>query len=174
MSSQEQASTKIYILMDLKKQSLYSDFMITVRVPRKNREAFNLYAHGNFIDSSYDEERGSLFVSDKGVVLLDYNYRPHRRAYIVCPAERAQFMKSVYLPNVREKLALISAVYGRRIDLLRTAIYNIEKIAGKEAYDYPILFWQEVSCLLDNFMGRKSAATKTNLMILCTRFGRKS
>ena len=134
--------------------------MITVRIPRKNKEVFNLYAHGNFIDSAYDEERGSLFVSDKGVVILDYNYRPHRRAYIVCPAEQAQFMKSIYLPNVREKLSLIAAVYGRRIDLLRTAIFNIESIAGKEAYDFPILFWQEFSCLLDNFNGKKSPQTK--------------
>lgn len=148
--------------------------MITVRIPVKNKEAFNLYAHGNFIDSAFDEERGSLFVSDKGVVILDYNYRPHRRSYIVCPAEQAKFTKSLYLPNVREKVALISAVYGRRIDLLRTAIYNIESIAGKEAYDFPILFWQEVSCLLDNFNGRKSAATKSNLMILCTRFRKKA
>lgn len=148
--------------------------MITVRIPVKNKEAFNLYAHGNFIASAFDEERGSLFVSDKGVVILDYNYRPHRRSYIVCPSEQAQFMKSLYLPNVREKVALISAVYGRRIDLLRTAIYNIESIAGKEAYDFPILFWQKVSCLLDNFNGKKSAATKSNLMILCARFGRKS
>lgn len=148
--------------------------MITVRIPIKNKEAFNLYAHGNFIDSAFDEERGSLLVSDKGVVILDYNYRPHRRAYIVCPAEQAQFMKSLYLPNVREKLALISAVYGRRIDLLRTAIYNIESIAGKGAYDFPIMFWQEVSCLLDNFNGKKSAAIKSNLMILCTRFRGKS
>lgn len=63
---------------------------------------------------------------------------------------------------------------GRRIDLLRTAIYNIENIAGKEAYDFPILFWQEGSCLLDNFNGKKSAATKPNLMVLCARLGRKS
>lgn len=167
-------STKTYILVDLKNQPLYSDSMITIRIPRHNKEAFNLYAHGNFIDSSFDEERGSLLVSDKGIVILDYNYRPHRRAYIVCPAEQAQFMKSLYLPNVKEKVALISAVYGRRIDLLRTAIYNIENISRKASYDFPILFWQEVSCLLDNFNGRKSAAIKTNLMILCTRFGRKS
>lgn len=148
--------------------------MITVRIPRKNKEVFNLYAHGNFIDSAYDEERGSLFVSDKGVVVLDYNYRPHRRAYIVCPAEQTQCMKPVYLPNVREKLSLIAAVYGRRIDQLRTALFNIENIAGKEAYDFPILFWQEVSCLLDNSNGRKSTANKTNLMILCSRFGREN
>ncbi len=132
-----------------------------------------MYAHGNFIDSAYDEERGSLFVSDRGVVVLDYNYRPHRRAYIVCPSDEAEFIKSVYLPNVREKVALISAVYGRRIDLLRTAVFNIESLAGKEAYDFPILFWQEVSCLLDSFDGKRSGTVKTNLMILCRRFGRK-
>ena len=160
--------------MDLRTQNRYAEPMITVRIPRRNKEVFNLYAHGNFIDSAYDEKKGALLVSDKGVVVLDYNYRPHRRAYIVCPAEQSQCLKSIYLPNVREKLSLIASVYGRRIDLLRATLFNIERIAGKEAYDFPVLFWQEISCLIDSFNGKKSAATRANLMILCARFGRRS
>jgi len=84
----------------------------------------------------------------EGTVVLQYKYPHHRRTYIVKNADEYKTISPVYLPNVRERVGMISFLYGRRIDLLRQAIYKAERIAGKEIYLYPVIFWRIVIILI--------------------------
>lgn len=149
--------------------------MLTVRVPIKGKEYFNLYANGKPVFSAFDEELGSLFKFE-GTVLLQYGWTlqgrqaDHRRSYLVCESTLTSNNDSIYLPNVKEPVAVLGIFYGRKIDEARQAMFNLEKMCGKDIYLYPIGFWQKISCLLDGFENKRSLATKSNLQVLCTRY----
>lgn len=149
--------------------------MLTVRVPIKGKEYFNLYVNGKPYFSAFDEELGSLFKFE-GTVLLQYGWTlngrqaAHRRSYLVCESSRTSNSDCIYLPNVKEAVAVLGIFYGRKIDEARQAIFNLEKICGKDIYLYSIGFWQKISCLLDGFENKRSLATKSNLEVLCTRY----
>lgn len=149
--------------------------MLTVRIPLKGKEYFNLYANGKPVSSVFDEEIGSLFTFE-GIVLLQYGWTlqkrqsDHRRAYLVCEYTKTENYSSIYLPNVKEPVAVLGLFYGRKIDEARQAVFNLEKMFGKEIYLYTVGFWQKISCLLDGFENKRSLATKSNLEVLCRKY----
>ncbi len=149
--------------------------MLSVRIPLRGKEYFNLYANGKPVFSSFDEEFGSFFQFE-GAVFLQYGWTlrgrqaDHRRAYLVCEYSETRSFSGTYLPNVKEPCAILGIFYGRKIDSARQAFFNLEKICGKEVYLYSPGFWQKFSCLLDGFENNKSLAIKSNLEILCSRY----
>lgn len=149
--------------------------MLTVRIPPRGKEHFNLYANGNPVFSAFDEEHGSL-LRFEGTVFLQYGWTlkgrhsDHRRSYLVCECSRTENSGGLYLPNVREPCAVLGIFYGRKIDEARQAIFNLEKICGKEVYLYSVGFWQKISCLLDGSANRRSLAIKSNLEVLCAKY----
>ena len=149
--------------------------MLTVKIPLKGKDFFNLYANGKPVFSAFDEDTGSLF-SFEGIVLLQYGWTlqkrhsDHRRAYLVCEYSRVNNYRSIYLPNVKEPVAVLGIFYGRKIDEARQAVFNLEKMYGKEVYLYSVGFWQKISCLLDGFENKRSLATKSNLEVLCRKY----
>lgn len=152
--------------------------MLTVRVPIKGKEYFNLYVNGKPVFSAFDEELGSLFRFE-GTVLLQYGWTlqgkqaDHRRSYLVCENVLTENPHSIYLPNVKEPVALLGIFYGRKIDEARQAIFNLEKMYGKDIYTYPVGFWQKISCLLDGRENKRSLATRSNLEILSKKYKSK-
>lgn len=153
----------------------YNMHMLTVRIPLKGKEHFNLYANGKPVFSAFDEELGSLFKFD-GVVLLQYGWTlqgrqtDHRRAYLICEISQTEYFSGIYLPNVKEPVAVLGIFYGRKIDEARQTMFNLEKICGKDIYIYPVGFWQKISCLLDGFENKRSLAIKSNLEVLYTKY----
>lgn len=154
---------------------MYNIIMLTVRVPIKGKEYFNLYVNGKPVFSAFDEELGSLFKFE-GTVLLQYGWilqgrqADHRRSYLVCENTITENFRGIYLPNVKEPVSVLGVFYGRKIDEARQAMFNLEKMCGKNIYIYRIGFWQKISCLLDGFENKRSLATKSNLRVLCTKY----
>ena len=153
----------------------YNNLMITVRIPPKGKEYFNLYANGKPSFSAFDEELGSLFKFE-GIVLLQYGWTlrgkqsDHRRSYLVCENTLTENFRGFYLPNVKEPVAVLGIFYGRKIDEARQAAFNLEKLCGKDVYLYSVGFWQKISCLLDGLENKRSLATKSNLEVLCAKY----
>lgn len=149
--------------------------MLTVRVPIKDKEYFNLYANGKPVFSKFDEDLGSLFKFE-GTVLLQYGWTlqgrqsDHRRSYLVCENTLTKNFSGLYLPNVKEHVSVLGIFYGRKIDEARQVMFNLEKMCGKDIYLYPLGFWQKISCLLDGLNNKRSLATKSNLEVLCTKY----
>lgn len=149
--------------------------MLTVRIPIKGKEYFNLYANGKPVFSAFDEERGSLFTFE-GTVLLQYGWTlqgrqsDHRRAYLACEKSLTGNYAGIYLPNVKETVAILGIFYGRKIDEARQAIFNLEKLGGKDIYLYSVSFWQKVSCLIDGKANKRSLAIMSNLEVLYRKY----
>jgi hypothetical protein len=130
---------------------------------------FTLYARGAVEEAVKVPGRGSFFTFE-GVVILFYKYPRHRRAYIVKNALDTRFYRAVRLPYVKEPVGIILKAKGRRIDILRRAYFNLERINGPSVYGYDPRFWQRLSCLIDDYNGHHYGASKSSLMELSRRY----
>ena len=142
---------------------------INVHIPEKGSTLFTLFAKG-YIEGKTTVPDEGTFISFNDVVVLYYKYSSHRRAYIVRNAQKTSHIKAIYLPNVKEAVGIIYYAHGRKIDLLRTALYNLEEISQKKVYQLPTIFWQKLSCLLDDYDGYKCKAIKSNLICLYEQY----
>ena len=138
---------------------------ITIHIPPKHLSYFTLFVRGNITEKVTLPKEGTL-IETEGVCIVYYTYSKHRRAYIICDTLKTHCFSSFYLPNIREKIHILYQARGRKIDLMRQAIYNLEQMSNKAVYSLPPIFWQKFSCLLDNYNGYKSAAIKSNLIQL--------
>jgi hypothetical protein len=157
----------------------YNDIImsLTVHIPDSSKDkagrkaAFTLYARGEAEDYATAPGHGSLIeFSDGSVVLLFYRYSRHRRAYIVREIGALKNYQPVKLPAVEEPVGILARVRGRRIDILRRAYFNLERIGGPGVYRFGNRFWQRIACLLDNYDGRGTACIKSNLAELVRRY----
>ena len=141
--------------------------MLQVHIPEHS--FFTLYARGNILGKRTVKGLGT-FIRFEGVVLLYYKYPHHRRAYIVRSCDELSHYPPVSLPNIKQKAGVILRAKGRRIDILRQVYWNLEQLNGKTVYAWDTLFWQKIGCLIYNFNGQKSAAIKSNLMLLSREY----
>lgn len=142
---------------------------INVHIPERGSTLFTLYAKGYIEKKTTLPDEGTL-ISFHNVVVLYYKYSYHRRAYIVRHIQETSHIKAVFLPNVKEAVGIIYYAHGRKIDLLRTALYNLEQISQKKVYQLPTIFWQKLSCLIDDYDGYKCKAIKSNLICLYEQY----
>jgi hypothetical protein len=140
---------------------------LNVHIPEK--AFFTLYARGAVEEAVTVPGRGSFFTFE-GVVILFYTYPRHRRAYIVTNAGNLRYYRAVRLPEVREPVGILLKARGRRIDILRRAYFNLERINGLDVYGYNPVFWQRLSCLIDDYNGHHIGAVKSSLMELSLRY----
>jgi len=130
---------------------------------------FTLYARGR-VERKQTVNGIGTFIQFDGVVLLYYKYPHHRRAYIVRNAGDIAHYPAITLPNVKQPVAVLYRAKGRKIDILRNVYWNLEQINGNKVYTYKTIFWQKAGCLLDRFDGKRSAAIKTNLILLSKEY----
>jgi hypothetical protein len=142
---------------------------LKVYIPEKS--FFTLYARGSIEDHATVPGRGTFIrFEDGSVVILFYKYPRHRRAYIVREGKELRYYRPVRLPNVKEPVGILLKAKGRRVDILRRAYFNLEKINGLEVYHYGTRFWQRIACLIDTYNGHQTAAVKSNLIEISERY----
>jgi hypothetical protein len=135
------------------------------------RAAYTLYARGEIDSHATAPGRGTYIkFTDGSTVLLFYKWSRSRRVYIVREAGLLRNYRPVKLPGIKGPVGILGKFRGRRVDLLRRAYFNLERINGFEAYRYGSRFWQRVSCLIDDYDGRRTGAIKSNLLELSRRY----
>jgi hypothetical protein len=133
---------------------------------------YTLYARGEVESHVTVEGRGTYIEFTEGsLVILFYKWkRRHRRVYLVRDIAYLRHYEAVKLPGVREAVGILGKFRGRRVDILRRAYFNLERINTFGVYRYTIRFWQRVVCLIDDYHGRHTGAVISNLMELSRRY----
>ena len=128
---------------------------MTIFVPKKNTSVYNMYANAFVINKEYDKQEEGTFITAQGVAVLFYKYPRQnvRQCYIITEHQLEESTQKI-MPGVREKVWVLAYVKGKEIDILKTAIFNLEKIYGKTIYkDLLNDFWVKLS--LQVFAARK-------------------
>jgi hypothetical protein len=161
----------IYIVFDIYIPGGYTDCCMALSVLIPEQAEWTLYARGDVEEYSAAPGKGTWIMFAPGsAVILFYKYSRHRRAYIVRDVTELRHYEAVRLLNVREPVGVLAKLTGRRIDIVRRACFNLERINGFEVYGYSARFWQRFSCLIDNYDGRRTACIKSNLAELSRRY----
>jgi hypothetical protein len=138
---------------------------LKIWTPEPGRMSFTLFVEGNVTSMSAFAGRGTT-VRVEGVCALYYRYRRHRRAYVARELSGTRHYEGLTLPMVNLPVAVIGRFRGRRIDVLRNAVWNLSSLFGEEVFGWDTIFWQRVCCLIDGCGGGNNRAKKSNLLRL--------
>jgi hypothetical protein len=142
---------------------------ITVLIP--SQAAYTLYARGEVDSHATVPGIGTYITFYEGsTVILFYKWRRHRRVYLVREAERLRHYVPTSLPGVMKPVGILGKYRGRRVDLVRRAYFNLERLTGFEVYRFSTRFWQRLACLIDDYDGHHTGSMKSNLMELSRRY----
>lgn len=129
-------------------------FMVTIKLPdKKKKEEYSLYINGNIVYKNTIKDKGTL-IQITGTGIAFYSASNSRRAVIFQDIKEKDYLIPLQegnLPYIREKVRVIYKVKGRKLDLLKLLIYNLEKKYSNEIYSFDIVYWLTVASFLDSF-----------------------
>lgn len=124
-----------------------------------NKSNYSLYVNSYVTKKIYVEGLGTLLCAES-VAVAFYSFSNYRRAYVFCECDKASddigLLKGK-LPLIKDNVKVIYFAEGRKIDLLKFAIYNLEKLYGMDIYHYNVSYWLRLTSMIDGM----SAHTKT-------------
>lgn len=126
---------------------------VTCKIPAgKTKEEYSLYVSG-FIKSMYtDSELGTL-ISIEGTGVAFYSSSNSRRAIVFQELSEDSYsipLEEGHLPYIKQKVRILYKSKGRRTDLLKFMVYNLEKDYSKEIYKYGTLYWLTLVSYIDS------------------------
>lgn len=118
-----------------------------VTLPRKTIDHFTLYADGYLIKKFFikHETQHSFIFDDNYVLFLFYTYPHHRRAYVVT-VDKIGLLPKTRLPGVKSSVTILYKARGKKIDMLKNALYLLRNLPYKE---FPVLFYQKLSMMIE-------------------------
>ncbi len=142
-----------------------------VKIPL-DKSSYSLFINSKIKNKLFVEEYGTL-IEFEGIALLFYSYSNHRRAYVITTEEdsRIPLLKG-NLPLVKKDVMILYEAKSRKVDLLKFAIYNLEKMYGEIIYSFPTSYWLLICSLIDSYNNKhtSTAKTKRNLKLLTNRY----
>ena len=136
---------------------------ITVQIPTKAKDGFTLYAEGDLISKEYiKDEKPLLIFSSKSILILYYTYPHHRRLYIVSTEGK----EKTILPQVNTPVSIIFKGRGKKYDLIKTALYYLNRKTADKYLFFPKSFYYELAILAEN-----KTLNNSKVWLLMKKFG---
>lgn len=136
---------------------------ITVQIPTKAKDGFTLYAEGDLISKEYrKDEKPLLIFSSKSILILYYTYPHHRRLYIVSTEGK----EKTILPQVNTPVSIIFKGRGKKYDLIKTALYYLNRKTADKYLLFPKSFYYELAILAEN-----KTLNNSKVWLLMKKFG---
>lgn len=136
---------------------------MTIFIPKKGTSLYNMYASTQVDDKYYIEEAEGSMLFTQGVAVIFYKYPDYRRAYVVSLHSEKSVVNGTKLPGIKESVDILYRATGRKFDLLKRMVHNMEKRYGKKIYLIKDTFWLRSTSLIEKFNGKESAATAENI-----------
>lgn len=137
---------------------------LTIKIPAgTEKEEYSLFVNGDVFYIHTENGLGSLLkINGSGVAF--YSASNSRRAIIFQELTENDYgipLEEGKLPYIKEKVRILYKAKGRKIDLLKFTLYNLEKKYEKEIYSLGTLYWLEIGSYIDSVnCSKKSVSTK--------------
>jgi len=148
---------------------------ITCKLPdKKHKEEYSVYINGNVKFKYYDEEFGTL-LKIEGTGIAFYSSSNARRAIVFQELSEKGWgipLMEGTIPYVKEKVRILYKARGRKVDLMKFLIYNLEKEYGVLPYSLGTSYWLYLSSFIDSIVPRerKGSSTKRQMRIITDKF----
>lgn len=146
---------------------------LTIKLPKDEaKEEYSVYINGNIIFKYTDEEIGTLLkINGTGVAF--YSASNTRRAVIFQELSEPSFnlpFGQGKIPYVKQDVRIICKLKGRKVDLLKFMIYNLEKKYKKEIYSLDARYWLTIGSYIDSIPKNTSGSKKTQAYLITEKY----
>lgn len=137
---------------------------LTAKLPDKNKkEEYSLYVSGKITYMNTDKELGTLIILEGSGVAF-YSASNSRRAYIFQDASEKSCgipCEEGFIPYFKQKVRILYKAKGRKIELLKFMIYNLEKKYGDKIYKLNSSYWIMLGSYIDSIQTKKKGKNNT-------------
>ena len=126
---------------------------LTVKLPdRKKKDEYSLYVSSKITYLKSFKDLGTLIICE-GSGIAFYSASNSRRAIVF--TEINEECKEIpllegMLPYIKEPVRILYKAKGRKVDLLKFMVYNLEKKYGDKVYELGLIYWLELSSFIDS------------------------
>jgi len=151
---------------------------ILVKIPAgKEKAEYSLYVNGEILHKHTEAGLGTLLWV-KGTAVAFYSASNSRRAVIFQELSEYDYgipLEEGKLPYIKQKVRVLYKARGRKIDLLKFTLFNLEKKYTNDFYSLGTLYWLELASYIDSIPGRKKigGSTKRQPYMLTDRYIRR-
>lgn len=148
---------------------------ITCKLPdKKHKEEYSVYISGNVIFKYTEEELGTL-IRITGTGIAFYSSSNARRAIIFQELSEKSYDIPVIegtIPYVKGKVRILYKAKGRKVDLLKFFVYNLEKEYNTLPYSLGINYWLTMASYIDSIIPskRKTSSTKRQMKMITDKY----
>ena len=118
---------------------------MTIFVPKKNTSAYNMYVYAYYKEKWFDEKaNGTYFITEGHAVII---YKFYHSDFRKCSIVTDDFKESngMEIAGIKEKAYVQETVKGREIDILKNALFKLQKLYTRRIYkEMHNDFWYEL------------------------------
>lgn len=131
---------------------------VLVKIPAgKEKTEYSLFVNGEILHKHTETGLGTLLWV-KGTAVAFYSASNSRRAVIFQELSENDYgipLEEGKLPYVKQKVRVLYKAKGRKIDLLKFTLFNLEKKYTNDFYRLGTLYWLELASYIDSIPGRR-------------------
>ena len=118
---------------------------MTIFVPKKNTSAYNMYVYAYYKEKWFDAKaNGTYFITEGHAVII---YKFYHSDFRKCSIVTDDFKESngMEIAGIKEKAYVQETVKGREIDILKNALFKLQKLYTRRIYkEMHNDFWYEL------------------------------
>ena len=126
---------------------------ITIKLTdKKKKEEYSLYVSTKITYKKTFSDLGTLIISE-GSGIAFYSASNSRRAIVYSEiTERGSTLPLLEgtLPYIKQPVRIIYKAKGRKVDLLKFMVYNLEKKYGDSIYSLGDVYWLKLASFIDS------------------------
>lgn len=126
---------------------------LTVKLPdKKKKDEYSLYVSSKITYLKSFKDLGTLIICE-GSGIAFYSASNSRRAIVFTEindeCKEIPLLKGT-LPYIKEPVRILYKAKGRKVDLLKFMVYNLEKKYGDIVYELGLIYWLELASFIDS------------------------
>lgn len=134
---------------------------LTVKLPDKKKKAeYSLFVNSKIIYLKTFNDLGT-FLMCKGCGIAFYSASNSRRAIVFSEiTEENKYIPLLEgnIPYIKQPVRILYKARGRKVDLLKFMVYNLEKKYGDEVYELGEIYWLKLSSFIDSVRKNKKTS----------------
>lgn len=148
---------------------------ITCKLPdKKLKEEYSVYISGNVKFKHTDPELGTLIIIS-GTGIAFYSASNSRRAIIFTELDNKDYgipLIEGNIPYIKQKVRILYKAKGRKVDLLKFLVYNLEKEYSTLPYSLSVFYWLHLASYIDSIIPQKnkSSSTKRQMKLITQKY----
>ena len=143
--------------------------LIDIKIPDKKNSHYTLFAEGEFVTETFENEETHIFLKDDRCIMLYYKYHLSRFLFLCINPDVFKYKHNIcHFPETSKDLTVFKVLRGRGYDQFKKTIEYLRFASQNDVYTLPVLFFWQLANICE-----KSANNKKNIQSLWEKYSTK-